>query len=165
MESKKGSKRKPRKPWFERIKPEQRWVQVKVALAPQVAEMVVAIQNSRGEGKRPYSASSVIRRLITKGLTALGKPVEGCDAFGRLDPEQQKWRERPSHPCYYLVCTSEGFSCCREVPSASIDPGVRQALHEISMGHVLVSRDGHRITEAREVMRRRPEIDGGKVQS
>jgi hypothetical protein len=159
MEPKKRAKKKPREPWFKRISPEQRWHQTKVSLAPEVMEKILEMQKSRGEGKRPYSASAVIRHLVLKGIAAIGEQQEGCDAFGRLDPERQKWRQLPSHPCYYLVCTSEGFSCCREVPSASIDPGVRQALHEISMGHVLVTHTGHRITEAREVMRRRPEID------
>jgi hypothetical protein len=149
---------KPRKPWFERITPEQRWHQFKVALSPEVVAKVLEMQD-RGEGKQPYSASSVIRHLVSKGIAELGEQQEGCDAFGRLDPERQKWRQLPSHPCYYSVYTSEGYWCCREVPSASIDPGVRQALHEISMGHVLVTHTGHRITEAREVMRRRPEID------
>jgi hypothetical protein len=156
----KGKKRARRAPWYERIPADDMWPQYKVRFARSTLETIARLQQ-REEGEKglhAWSLSGVVRHLVTLGLKALEErepdpTVAAQDAFGRVDLERERWRHRPSHPCYYAVYTAEGWFCGREVPGASVDPGVAQARWELGIGHVLVTAEGEKVTDVREVMR------------
>lgn len=146
-------KRPPKKPWWERIPEGERWGQIKLRLPTAYLRTIVGMRGElQQKRKRTPALAAILRYLVRLGLeqAVKGAALPGHDAIGRLDPESERWRYRPSHPCYYAVYTAEGWFCGREVPGAALQPGLEAAQMEIARGHVLVDVEGRKVTGFRE---------------